>query len=197
MTYIEPITDPKILKLGIKWALYREKKPDYREVVEHDYLEPYNDTVKKWHEQSRIAYPKEPEFKVGDIVYLLKPKIILEVECHSGKIYSIDKLQDIGVQFDNVGGVWFNNENQLSHYYSGQEVESFKYVRKVEHNYTDIDAETPNEYFYHADADLTEWQEVEEPNVENYLHFSSDRQYKVAVTQFQEDVNKAKILAEI
>ena len=68
--FIEPITDPEILKLGIRMALYREKKPEI------NYNQPQNDRVlmhegevEYWREQSFIAYLKE-EFKNGDIVYL-------------------------------------------------------------------------------------------------------------------------------
>jgi len=74
MTYIEPITDPKILKLGIRMALYGEPKP------EKSYIIPdpinvseaiYQTDLDKW-QKSRIAYLKEPEFKVGEKVYRKK-----------------------------------------------------------------------------------------------------------------------------
>jgi len=64
MTYIYPHNDPEILKLGIRMALYGEKKP------EDNYVTGYGDpAMSVWCENSRIAYLKEPEFKVGDTVY--------------------------------------------------------------------------------------------------------------------------------
>ena len=102
MNYIYPITDPEILKLGIKWALYDC-------------------------EQSFIAYLKEPEFKEDNKVYYRGTLyyfvcFIEKKYCHI--IKDLKGTDPINVLLKYV-----------SHYYPGQQVESFKYVEEVLQNW--------------------------------------------------------------
>jgi len=72
MNFIYPHSSPEILKLGIRWALYREKKPEQNYPKDSNYYQSekieYNKKYRQW-QQSRIAYLKEPEFKVGQVIY--------------------------------------------------------------------------------------------------------------------------------
>jgi len=207
MTYIYPITDPEILKLGIRMALYREKKPEY--LTTDFYPQPNYSSAERqmdnaiivW-EQSFIAYLKEPEFKEGDIAWHPKKgkREIIKVSLNmKGKLLIY------------VGKLWYYPASEFSHYYPGQEVESFKYVRKVHiYNPTEIYSEESGEM--EESLSRYEWQEVEEPAEPKYIeseHFNSistnwlledrkahEKWYKLYI-QFQEGVKQAKILAEI
>ena len=184
MSYIYPHNNPEILKLGIRMALYGEKKPDHRVVVEHDYLEPYSDTINKW-QQSFIAYLKKPGWAIDDDAY------------HESKGHY--KITGVNSDYLTVSSKYKTEiifaKHLLSHYYPGQQVESFKYVREVKSEVfrKDILLET-----------ITEWQEVEEPT--EYVEITSTDDHSISLpdlvknvkyTQFQADIKKAKILAEI
>ncbi len=192
MTFIYPHTDPEILKLGIRMALYREKKPGKPEGD----LSPYNDyddyishEFPLW-QQSRIAYLKEQEFKVADEVYKIS----------TGLKYEFVELQNRGrVKLwdeDNCMYV-IANIKDLSHYCPGQQYDGeVKYVREV----AIIDKVSipykSRELKYHK-----QWQEVEEPNANNIEYYYNNHwdleKFEKDHTQFQEGVNKGEILAEI
>lgn len=176
MNYIYPHSNPKILKLGIRMALYREKEPDYNNINDDTVL-----STAKW-QQSRIAYLKEPEFKDRDVIYHLKTgeELIIDGSIHKGF------------------------QEECSHYYPGQQVESsFKYVREEE--IYDDEFNWP----------IKVWQEVEEPerpsakdakinDNEEWVLVETASKLLVALnkkvklyTQFQADKDKGKILAEI
>jgi len=168
MSYIYPHNNPEILKLGIRMALYREKKPEI------NYNQPQDDRVlmhegevKNWREQSFIAYLKEPEFKVGEMVYRKSDykEIIFE-----------------GMKSD------------CSHYYPGQEYNGdINYVRKIG-RYTSQDSILIDE------KPKIEWQEVEEPEpmlIGETKYHEPTYEPNPKYTQFQEEINKAKILADI
>jgi len=79
MYWIELHNDPEMLKLGFGMALYGEPKPEKRNyyVIPNDAIDSvnyfsetiYETDLEKWTEQSFIAYLKEAEFKVGNMVY--------------------------------------------------------------------------------------------------------------------------------
>ncbi len=193
--YIYPITDPKILKLGIRMALYREKKPDLMKKAMYSHEDNGEVWVKTpeynlW-QQSFIAYLKEPEFKAKDIAYKngIKYKITL-----------IKKTSESSICMSVGSGLRVEiNLKDLSHYYEGQEVESFKYVRRIEFE--------EDEGAVMASIELIEWQEVEQPAEEEKVYIDDEDIEKGYApdfiftndeyTQFQEDKKSGVILLEI
>ena len=175
MTYIYPITDPEILKLGFRMALYREKRP-----IDILPAKKEIEALREW-QKSRIAYLKEPEFKVGDVFYLTRNT-------------DFGGIIEYGRDY---------NYKLITHYKSGQEVESFKYVREVEYENT-LDRRSSALQIYSG------WEEVEEPvkmmysKIEEaglYSDGSTDShqhaKFNPIYTQFQEGVKKGEIIAEI
>jgi len=199
MNYNYPITDPKTLKLGIKYALYPRPKYNKKEwSLYHGTNGEFNkesfERYIKAHEQSRIAYLKEREFKVGDVVYYKdKPNHSWYTKLKLGKRYN--KLSWRFNALDGSKGFGIIEEIKITHYYPGQQVESFKYVKE---RLINIDA-CPL---------FTEWQEVEEPDNCDDLYNATDidwdgndrnifleDRFNEDLTQFQEDVDEGKILA--
>jgi len=177
MNYIYQHTNSKILKLGIRMALYREKKPGPVTIMNG--VAHYRRNVFEKFEASRIAYLKKPEFKDKDEIYYIK----------SGEKLIIDGFINKELQ------------KQCSHYYPGQQVESFKYVEEVLQNWCQecdkahVDFKCPEcgDSTYYVDK--LSWQEVEEPvKVKGNIGMKKPNQ---AYTQFKEDVDKGIILAEI
>ncbi len=171
MSYIYPHIDSKIIKLGIKWALYREKKP-----VDILPAKKEIESIKRW-QQSRIVYIKEPEFKVGDVVY-----------------YEGNKKSK-GIIYKEWIETWRKlNFKGYSHYYEGQQVESFKYVREVEHEVDWLNKMSPR-----YKKEYSEWQEVEQPEKWEIVCAEVDDGASInpKYTQFQEDKKSGVILAEI
>ena len=183
MTYIEPITDPEILKLGFgSMALYREKKPAIGNQIHPDLQDKETfdeglDIVTNW-QQSFIAYLKEPGFKVGELAYTIDKGQLLEPKLTKTGLYYVK-----------------NNINLFTHYYPGQEWDGdIKYVREVK-----------SEVFrkeMHLET-FTDWQEVEEPakyNQPDSFYINSDKPHynpTSEYTQFQEEIKQGKIIAEI
>ena len=180
MYWIEQHTDSKILKLGIKWALYREKKPDKKDyyAIPDDAIKAdncFSETIFKmdfenW-EQSRIGYIKEPEFKVGERLYSLR----------------FEKDGESFIYTGNESWIDHNNIDKLySHYYEGKQVESLiKYVEKIN---------TGDEICGYI------WQEVEEPEpmlIGETKYHEPTYEPNPEYTQFQADKKQGKILAEI
>jgi len=199
--YIEPHNDPGILKLEIRMALYEEKKPDkndYYPDPDQQYFDDamYNRDLRYW-SKSRIAYLKEPEFKVGDIGHCIR---ITEHTPHwMRKPGIIEEVRKDSILINFAGWSGFVLKEDFSHYYPGQEVESFKYVREVEKVvegwHPEIDGVKP---VIHQ----IEWQEVEEPaEAPNWDEKDKDREthakWHLKYTQFQADKKQAEILAEI
>lgn len=200
MNYIEPITDPKILKLGFgSMALYKKPWPQFD--LKYYHISSRNQILEVW-EQSFITYLKEQEFKVREIVYWDKGErrhIIEEVLKDSKQII----LQDV------VGPLPFS---VISHNYPGQEYDGdIKYVEKIhvcpkcleEVTYPSLNihwCQSCGEYT----AGETDWQEVEEPEealIDYSLNTGDEVRQELSTnplyTQFQEDKKKAKIIAEI
>lgn len=209
MYWIELITDPKILKLGIRMALYREKKPE-----EDDYFESMPDQFEsdmiKWREQSRIAYLKEPEFKVGEKVYEISTGAYAGDVC----VVWMDLVITTKGRF---------KEDEISHYCPGQEYDGdIKYVEEKANcpecnaslNYEKntefwecpqcLEIEGNRERYHFFELNI-EWQEVEEPEEEILKIDPSDplgegikwNHNNPKYTQFQEGINEAKIVAEL
>ncbi len=184
--WIEPHTNPNILKLGIKWALYREKKPD-----KNNYFNKFSISI--WEEESRIAYLKEPELTQKQYDEFKYKFYVVKDFSYKNTYLNIKgdvidhKLWDYSIFVDLL------KKGFLSHYYPGQQVESFKYVRKVEHLQSAIDYQ----------EGFSEWQEVEEPeeekiNLHSLIVKGTENKYpNPKYTQFQADIKQAKILAEI
>ena len=180
--YIYPITDPEILKLGIRMALYREKKCTDTNCQDGISVTAFGDYMGKcphcndW-TKSRIAYIKEPEFKARELVYDKDGRKVRITNINKGIVHYhyTDNPQRYSIPLD-----IFKQFN--SHYYPGQEVESFKYVREMEIKMMDYGSKH---------TERLEWQEVEEPIMR--IDFIIDPKY----TKFQEEVNKGEILAEI
>ena len=175
--YIYPITDPEILRLEIRMALYREPMPDYSGYDELSKLQ--SKVLKQWEQQSRIAYLKEPEFKVGDVVYVNG----------EGKEWELTEIHDKGynlkIDTRRTNGKMSFRIAQLSDlsYYPGQEYDGeVKYVIEVEIKMMDYGSEHTERF---------EWQDVEEPPM-NHMSPGQDDTDK-----FEEGVNKGEILAEI
>ncbi len=179
MYWIEPHTDTKILKLGIRWALYREKKPDHLPTINHE-----------WANKHRIGYLKEQEFKVGDLYYKKGKK--------KGSWNATYTIGDI----DLVEFTQQQLSKLYSHYYPGQEESSFKYVRKVE----TVDKTPISDKFNSTTQVLKyqfEWQEVEQPE-ENDFEYQDGKvrrtdyfSFEKAVAQFQEDKKQVVIQLEV
>jgi len=179
-SYIDQHSNHKILKIRIKWALYGEKKPEITQYINSGGIK--KRFIAKWEEQSRIAYLKEPEFKVGDKVYYMGiPARLIEKDKDQWLVG--DYLQKTKLQY-------FRKESDLSHYYPGQQVESFKYVElieKISKNYPYLN-------------DKHKWQEAEEPEpmfVGKTKYHEPTYEPNPKYTQFQEDVDKGIILAII
>ena len=190
MYYIYPHTDSKIIKLGFgSMALYREKKPDKKDyyAIPDDAIKAdncFSETIFKmdftnWQE-SRIGYIKEPEWKDIDIgqTYYFNGANGLEA-------YTIKTIDGSGnvILWDNqhIERITTNTKDfdkRFTHYYPGQQVESFKYVREEE-----------------VRAWKYEWQEVEEPEITKlkWLENKAMNDY----TQFQEELKSGVILAEV
>jgi len=187
MTYIYPHSNPKILKPGIKFALYREKKPGIEDALpgREKMAEAFIPGLLKLWQQTRIAYLKEPEFKVGEQIYSDNWElwqdtrfVITEIEGDMIKCLDNSSLPSVH-RFD---------KEWCSHYYPGQQYDGeIKYVRKL----------------YSQSGRWIGWQEVEEPEVyPEYDGISLDPPEVAYDTtdewrQFQEDVDKGIILAEI
>lgn len=191
MNWIEQHPDPKILKLGIRMALYREKKPEIptgntgaiKEKM--DAIEAVANTLMTVWRSTRLAYLKEPEFKYDDVVF--------DRECNSYRVGKINNDGTITVVGINKVIKKTFKESDLSHYYPGQEVESFKYVREVlNYQYEGTDV---------AMNQIPLWQEVEVPDKEipTQILIGSepdiDWQPNPEYTQFQADKDKGIILA--
>jgi len=193
MTYIEQHSNPEILKLGIKYALYGEKRPD-----EHDFhrledgmpsfeIEEFREACEQW-QQSRIAYLKEPEFKVGEIWYW-------RVTNMRGQKYnptSDDFGHTKGFELEQI-----EIAKRFSHYYPGQQVESFKYVREM--NFYEF-KKVPDDGSKWNEWKNNKWQEAEEPEpmfVGKTKYHEPTYEPNPKYTQFQEDVERGIILAEI
>ena len=187
MSYIYPHTDSKILKLGFgSMAGYREKKPEWKDGFFNVGL---NERIKQWQEQSFIAYLKEPEFteitywKVKEL-YVIKQFNLRE---HT---FIIGDILKTGSYFFQTLSKLFK-EGDLSHYYPGQQEESFKYVKYNQRN-------------------LVKWQEVEEPE-EMISHkkwrifppdsYEDKNEYEMIpnpkYTQFKEELKSGVILLEV
>jgi len=193
MTYIYRHFDLKILKLGIKWALYREKKPE-------EALSIY----KEWHEESRIAYLKEAEFKVGEIIYYKGTPYSL-IELVGNKPHLQSCLMD-GHDTDTI--ITNIKIKELSHYCPGQEYDGdIKYVREI--NFYEF-KKVPDDGSKWNEWKNNKWQELEEPaeyiNTYNIgsgadsigfpiPHEIENLETNPKHTQFQEDVNEGIILA--
>jgi len=104
MNYIYPHKNSEILKLGIRMALYREKKP------EKSYIIPdpinvseaiYQTDLDKW-QQSFIAYLKEPEFKGSEKVYYREGQ---QVESFKYMKHVID-FENIPPMSSEIKGKW-------------------------------------------------------------------------------------------
>ncbi len=217
MYWIESITDPKILKLGIRMALYREKKPEkwpflVKEANASDKAtqieqatdqarKNYERAIKYW-QQSRIAYLKEPEFKVGETWYFIKTG--KSVRCtgtlDEGKTFIYQSIKGTGTIAKN------EVESLFSHYYPGQEWDGeVKYVRAHCPECNEILDRQVKDWNAchecgeaHPDSDI-KWQEVEEP--EELLkteRYGKPRYWKnTRYTQFQADKKSGDVLAEI
>jgi len=193
--YIYPITDPEILELGIRMALYREKKPGKPKGSIYpysDYDDYFNHEFPMWYEEHFIAYLKEPEFRVGERFYYIEHGETNIVRPTFGYITKEDiKVKEKNIELGIEETAW------LSHYYPGQEVESFKYVRKIEKPLPE-DFWGNNEAVQFDDYDYNQalekwqqqsgWQEVEEP-----LSWFP----KTETIDFQEDKKQGKIIAKI
>ncbi len=150
MNFIEPITDPEIVKLGIRWALYREPCPKRESFFNKsgqyyfEYQEKYDDELNR-HEQSFIVYLKEPGWKVGDDIYWVDK----DGKLQSGKV---KEFREGYIILEDGRGIGNEDNISYSHYYPGQEYDGdIKYVRKkVTH-------------FALGTSSKAEWQEVEEP----------------------------------
>lgn len=180
MTYIEPHNDPKILKLGIRMALYDEPMP-----AKNISVKGVNFTLLSrmdyWRKNHRISYLKEPEFVEGEVVYYKNdiggksPMIINRKE--EERVWLINKFQTK----DSFEGCF--DWDEMSHYYPRQEVESFKYVREKK------------VLFFRQGIYKSEWQEVEEPvKVKGNIGMKKPNPEH---TKFQAEIKQAKILAEI
>jgi len=169
MYWIEQHSNPKILKLGIKFALYREKK--------------------------RIAYLKGSEFRVGDKVWILELNTEwLITELNSGGRYTLKSTGKPGFITSSTT-LYQIESNECSHYYPGQQAESFKYVQ------LQTVVGTRHSKYGDEEQEAEFWQEVEEPYKENgkYLDYSikNAKTFEEEYTQFKKAVDKGKILAEI
>ena len=196
MYWIDQHTDPKILKLGIKWALYREKKPDKKDLTYKKdvfYERDYNDVLKWWQEKSFIAYLKEPEWKVGETIYRLTDlmqggKVVLK----AGQKCTFKYIDVIGkINIKECSGSLMPSE--FSHYYEGQQVESFKYVKLLE---------TPSKYLYHGNwypATGWEWRAgAEEPDHQiESLTRKNTWETNPKYTQFQKELKSGGIQLEV
>ncbi len=173
MYWIEPHNDPKILKLGIRWALYREKKPDRNKKK----LIFWTFEISEWEEKSRIGYIKEPEWIDNNKVYVK----------NSGKSSEIPITYFASLYTED-----FTKEN-LSHYYEGQQVESFKYVRKELKKEVEEDTGTSFVIKY-----TEQWQEVEQPEhqIESITR-KNTWETNPKYTQFQEELKSGVILLEV
>ncbi len=214
MYYIYPHTDSKILKLGIKWALYREKEPE-ENYTTYTFGQVYDD-IKLWL-QSRIAYLKEPEFKVGEMVMYF-PKEPLELRPHQLKEESlvVEVLEVLKTRIHYYdawsGGKKSRPIEMFSHYYEGQQVESFKYVRLIKGTYCvecgNITILLINGLYQcqlcerivpKKETISSEWQEVEEP--EEYrpkkVFDSTIMEANPKYTQFKKELKSGVILLEV
>jgi len=192
--YIYPHNNPEI-RTG-SMALYREKKPKkedyYHSDMDDNYFSKtiYEMDSKNW-QQSFIAYLKEPEFKVRSWVY----------SKNTGAHCWVERIENnfvwcIRYSLKNFGVNRKFKKSDLSHYYPGQEVESFKYVREV------LVIEKGHS------VRKKEWQEVEKP-VEMIQKSKWEDKAPLKLleresvktnpeyTQFQKKLKSAKILAEI
>ncbi len=204
MNYIYKHKNPEILKLGFgSMALYREKKPE--ETTRKSFAKEINKINEDWHKSWFIAYLKEPEFKVGEIAYKngIKYKITL-----------IKKTSESAICMNVGSGLRVEiNLKDLSHYYLGQEVESFKYARAHCPECGEIvERKTPYYNCCHkcqvanVEAEI-EWQEVEEPEEEEKVYIDDEDIEKGYApdfiftndeyTQFQEELKSGAILLEV
>ncbi len=206
MTFIYPITDPEILKLGFGMALYKNRKPEIKQCKAQN-LE-YESQVIQWQYQSFITYLKE-EWKEDEwIYYNRKSRILIE----------FSTLRNWAKLEDDSNGQTLEIEkvplNEIFHYYPGQEYNGgIKYVEgkaycdcgikvspNIDGSYFCVDCEkTINPEF--------EWQEVEEPagkilipGMEKSSCFGPDlgpEMTNPAHTQFRKGVKKGEILGII
>ncbi len=173
-------------------AGYREKKPDIKQNCDCDNMTICEEYCRMdgraqrelafWEQQSLIGYIKQPEFKVGEWVYYANMKVEIK-KLFKKHLHVVYKTQLISISY-----------KQCSHYYEGQQVESFKYVREVI-NMTELESG------YVQINDRKIWQEVEEPYKENgkYSDYSikNAKTFEEEYTQFQEDKKQGKILATL
>ncbi len=222
MNYIYQHTDSKILKLGIKWALYREDTPERTDFwVNKNMNDVYYDAsgylnAEKKHLESLIGYMKEPEFKVvlGENVYKIGfslPHTIKSIVNSTTVLLENNDRHEIST---------------LSHYYPGQQVKSFKYVRLgkdfgvgdniiindvdnydgMEGSITDLDEDgncviklTSNKEIECHVNDLIQsgWQEVEQPEpmlIGETKYHEPTYEPNPEHTQFQEELKSGVIL---
>jgi len=175
MYYIEQLhSNHKILKLGIKYALYG--KPRAEGTTRKSFAKEINKINEEWHKSWFIAYLKEPPWKAGNTIYNKEGKKFI-IKDIGNREYRL-----LGGKYGGIYKLKYIKEN-YSHYYPGQQVESFKYVR--------AQFQVP----YDGSDKFYEWQKVEEEKemISDGQHEYCNPQY----TQFQEDVDKGKILAEI
>ena len=173
MYWIEPHTDSKILKLGFgSMALYREKKPEKEIKSTKDVAIGYGQFSK--HLKSFIGYIKEPEWKEGDVVKRNYP------DSTSG--YMVGNL--IAIKGEML--ICFNSpydegilKKDATHFHPGQQVESFKYVKRVR-------------------LETFKWQEVEQPEhqIESITR-KNTWETNPKYTQFQEELKSGVILLEV
>lgn len=199
MKYIYPITDPKILKLGIRWALYREDAPERTDFwVNKNMNDVYYDAqgyldAEKKHLESFIAYLKEPKFKVGDIIDCYFPNN--QLAKRDAKIVKMLPNSIIRVIIEGqLPSEWNQWEIKYStHHHPGQEVESFKYLKEDYLIISERSKLTNTDLAIKGHHKI--WQEVEEPvKVKGNIGMKKPNP---DYTQFQADKKSAKILAEI
>jgi len=195
--YIYPITDPEILELGIRMALYREKKPTGFSInPDPEDIGELQTDISEWEMTDFIAYLKEPEFKVGNYVYLLNGENEFRYRIYKVIDESFVELECI--EAEEIKTILIS---KISHYCLGQEVESFKYVKKELKKEVEEDTETSFVIKY-----TEKWQEVEEPEETTTIKELSQETFTQLVgskipnpkyTQFQKEIEQAKILAKL
>ncbi len=137
-------------------AVYREPKPEQENYEDIKYgkrggwgIKSFKRALKSWLE-SHHAYRIEPEFKVGDIVYLKNPKHNWYKKL---KLKRIDSRKGYFIfhALDGTKGFGTTSPKESSHFHTGQKIDpkDFMYVKKKVNLI--------------AGDNLTKWQEEKEP----------------------------------
>ena len=204
--FIYPHSDPEILKLGIRMALYGEPKPDDEDykhdafierIRKEDYkhvnlIKEYHEEIKLW-QKTRIACLKE-EFKAAEIIIEIASLRKMEVGVICGDGSFAAAYIENNKSFTRTNKSFSQDSTLISHYCPGQEYDGdVKYLRKVK-----------TEKVIRYGWNVHEWQEVEEPAEDVIIKSSGekgdivhDTQWDTnpKYTQFQEGIKKGEILA--